>query len=250
MESNKTKEDFYLEQLVQAQNYLSHVSVDCVIFSFVEKKLKVLLIKYNDSNLWTLPGGFVGATEDRRDAAARVLFERTRLENIFLDQFHTFGRNNRVKKSDHEAILNNKNLKIPEDHWIFQRFISVAYCSLLDYSKLKFYEEDDFSKWFDIDDLPKFAFDHQRIFDYALVHLGKNIDTNIVANNLLPKKFTIKELQMLYETVLGVEFRRNNFQRKILSLNILKREKNPDADFPDKMPYYYSFIKGIESIDF
>lgn len=250
MINQKDKHDSYLEQLILVQDYLNHISIDCVIFGFNGKKLKVLLLKYNDHGLWTLPGGFVVSNENLRDAAARVLFERTHLENIFLDQFHTFGRNDRIKKSAHQMLLKNKNIEIEDDHWILQRFISIAYCSLLDYSKLKLYDEEGSSKWFDIDDLPELAFDHQRIFEKGLVHLGENIDTNIVANNLLPKKFTMKELQMLYETVLGVEFRRNNFPRKILSLNIVKREIDHTDEFPEKMPYYYSFIKGIESIEF
>jgi 8-oxo-dGTP diphosphatase len=246
----KVPYDNYLQRLIQFQDYLSHISVDCVIFGFNGKKLKVLLLKYNDSNLYSLPGGFVINDEDLRDAAARVLFERTQLGNIFLDQFHTFGRNNRIEKSAHKLLLKNKNIEIPEDHWILQRFISVAYCSLLDYSKLKINDLDYSSKWFDIDNLPELVFDHQRIFEKGLIHLRENIDTNIVANNLLPKKFTMKELQILYETVLGVEFRRNNFPRKILGLNIVKREIDYNEEYPEKMPYYYSFIKGMESIEF
>lgn len=239
-----------LLDLINTTDFVEHISVDCIIFGFHKDKLKVLLLKYHDLDLYSVPGGFVFNHEDLRQAAARVLYERTHLHDLFLNQFHTFGRIDRTENNVHQILLQNKGIEVPKDHWIFQRFISVAYCSLIDYTMSETFPDalNESVEWHDVDKLPNMAFDHERMINEGLIHLRKNLDTQLVAYNLLPEKFTMMELQQLYETVLGEKFRRNNFQRKMLSLGTLERlEKFYDGS-PNKAPYLYKFLPSEISV--
>ncbi|MEN2434749.1 NUDIX domain-containing protein [Weeksellaceae bacterium A-14] len=236
-----------LRELIDADNFVEHVSVDCVIFGYNKEKLRVLLLKYHDLDIWSLPGGFVFNDEDLRQAADRVLYERTHLKNLFLDQFHTFGRISRTENNIHQTLLKNKGIEVPKDHWIFQRFITVGYCSLINYSLVDTFPDafNEKCQWYDVNELPNMAFDHERIIQIGLRHLRKNLDTQIVAYNLLPEKFTMNDLQKLYEIVLGEKFRRNNFQRKMLSLGTLERQEKFFDGSPNKAPYLYKFKDNL-----
>ena len=242
IDDSKNKQN--LQELIDTKDFVEHISVDCVIFGFHDGIMKVLLLKYHDLDLWSLPGGFVFNDEDLREAAARVLYERTHLDDIFLDQFHTFGRIDRTENNVHQILLKNKGIKVPKNHWIFQRFITVGYCSLIDFSIVDTFPDafNETCAWFEVNNLPKMAFDHDRIIEKGLEHIRKNIDTQIVASNLLPEKFTMKDLQTVYETVLGEKFRRNNFQRKILALNSLERLEKFFDGSANKAPYLYKFV--------
>ena len=236
-----------LRELIDADNFVEHISVDCVIFGYNKEKLRVLLLKYHDLDMWSLPGGFVFNDEDLRQAADRVLYERTHLKNLFLDQFHTFGRISRTENNIHQTLLKNKGIEVPKDHWIFQRFITVGYCSLINYSLVDTFPDafNEKCQWYDVNELPNMAFDHERIIQIGLRHLRKNLDTQIVAYNLLPEKFTMNDLQKLYEIVLGEKFRRNNFQRKMLSLGTLERQEKFFDGSPNKAPYLYKFKDNL-----
>lgn len=243
MNSNPLKSIETLQQLIEENDFIPNISVDCTIFGFHQNILKVLLLKYHDLDLWSLPGGFVFKNEDLRDAARRVLFERTHLKDLFLEQFHTFGRAGRTVNNVHRQLLDNKGIDIDENHWIFQRFITVGYCSLIDFSQANTFPDafNETCEWFEVNKLPKMAFDHDRIIADGLIYLRKNIDTQVAANNLLPEKFTMKDLQSVYETILGEKFRRNNFQRKILSSNSLERLEKLYDGSANKAPYLYKF---------
>jgi hypothetical protein len=121
----------------------------------------------------------------------------------------------------------------------------VGYYALIDYSLSASFPDslNETCRWFDVDALPPMAFDHQEIVEKGLSYLRKNLDYKIVGSNLLPEKFTMKDLQNLYETILDEKFIRNNFQRKILSLNMLERlEKFYDGS-ANKAPYLYRFLE-------
>ena len=241
VDDSKNKQN--LQELIDTRDFVEHISVDCVIFGFHHDILKVLLLKYHDLDLWSLPGGFVFNDEDLDDAASRVLYERTLLKDVFLSQFHTFGKIDRTENNVHRILLKNKAIEVSKDHWIFQRFITVGYCSLIDFTLVDSFPGalNETIAWFEVNKLPKMAFDHEEIIQRGLEHIRKDIDTQIVASKLLPEKFTMKELQTVYETVLGEELRRNNFQRKILALNTLERlEKFYDGS-ANKAPYLYRF---------
>ena len=233
----------FLLDLINTKDFVENLSVDCAIFGFHEDKLKVLLLKYHDLDLWSIPGGFIFNDEDLREAAERVLYERTHLSGLFLSQFHTFGRRNRTENNVHQILLKNKGIEVPENHWIFNRFITVGYCSLIDYTLSETFPDafNESIEWFDVDKLPEMAFDHERIIREGLQHIRKNLDTQLVAYNLLPEKFTMNDLQKVYETVLGEKFRRNNFQRKMLSLGTLERLEKFFDGSPNKAPYLYKF---------
>ena len=242
VDSSKNKQS--LQELIDTRDFVQHLSVDCVIFGFHENILKVLLLKYHDLDLWSLPGGFIFNDENLDDAAFRVLYERTHLEDIFLEQFHTFGSIDRTENNVHQILLKNKNIELPKDHWIFQRFITVGYCSLIDFSLVDTFPDafNETCAWFEVDDLPPMAFDHEIIITAGLEHIRKNIDTQLVASNLLPEKFTMKDLQNVYETVLDEKFRRNNFQRKVLAENSLERLEKLFDGSANKAPYLYRFM--------
>ncbi|MCC2589848.1 NUDIX hydrolase [Chryseobacterium sp. MFBS3-17] len=246
MKYNDIKNHQSFEELLQTRHFVPHISVDCLIFGFHNHKLKVLLVKYPELKLWSVPGGFVFEDENLDDAAHRTLYERTALVDLFLEQFHTFGRINRTDLNNpHRILLQNRNISVDEDHWIHQRFITVGYYALIDYSLAHTFPDslNESCEWFDVDALPDMAFDHAEIVESALSYLRKNLDYKIVGSNLLPEKFTMKELQTLYEAILNEKFLRNNFQRKILSLNMLQRlEKYYDGS-ANKAPYLYRFLE-------
>lgn len=245
MEIEESKFKKNLQELIATKDFINQISVDCVIFGFHENNLKVLLLKYHVLNLWSVPGGFIFDDEHLDDAAYRILYERTHLENLFLEQFYTFGNKHRTDNNPHIEIIKNAGLEVDEEHWIYKRFITVGYYSLIDYTRFNTFSDNfnDTCAWFDVNNLPEMAFDHKEIILRGLEHLRKNLDYKIVGSNLLPEKFTMKDLQNLYETILNESFRRNNFQRKMLSLNILDRQEKLFDGSANKAPYLYSFIK-------
>ncbi len=217
--------------------YLRHLSVDCVIFGFHENELKVLLIRWKDGP-WCLPGGFVKKEESIDTSASRILEERTGLDDIFLQQFHIFGDPHREKnKKDFNSKLKGS--------WIMDRFVTVGYYALVEYSKVN-PEPDwlsDECEWWDIHSIPSLVYDHNAILDKALEVLRFSLNDHPIGYNLLPEKFTMPELQRLYETILDKEIDRRNFQKKILSLDILVRLEERKTGGAHKAPYLYRFDK-------
>lgn len=240
-----SKNKITLQELIETNNFINHLSVDCVIFGFHDNALKVLLLKYHELDLWSVPGGFIFEDEDLDDAANRILYERTHLEDVYLEQFYAFGDKKRTEKNPHRKLLENKGISVNKNHWIYKRFITIGYYALIDYT-LSHTFPDSFNEvcdWFDVNNLPDMAFDHKEIIEKGLDNLRKNLDYKLVGSNLLPEKFTMKDLQNLYETILDEKFRRNNFQRKMLSLNILERHEKLFDGSANKAPFLYSFLK-------
>ncbi len=235
---NKPIPDLGEDFLKNGQNvYLRHLSVDSVIFGFHENELKVLLLRWKGGP-WSLPGGFVKKEESVNDSASRILQERTSLNNIFLQQFHVFGDPDREK---------NKN-EVHSDlkgSWMADRFVTVGYYALVEYSKVK-PKPDLFSDecvWWDIHSIPSLLYDHNEILEKALEVLRLSLNDHPIGYNLLPEKFTMPELQRLYETILDKEIDRRNFQKKLLSLDILVRLEERKTGGAHKAPYLYRFDK-------
>ncbi len=221
------------------QFYIPQLSIDCVIFGFHEGELKVLLLQWKDSKKWCLPGGFVLKQEHIDDAAVRILQNRTGLNNIYLQQFYTFGDPERARKT-HGA---RKPGDVTGKSWLTERFITVGYWALVEFSKVD-PTPDDFSldcKWWDINKVPSLILDHNAILDKALSSLRIHIYDYPVGKDLLPQKFTMPELQTLYETILGKDLDRRNFQKKMLSMGILERLKERKQGGAHKAPYLYRF---------
>ncbi len=225
-----------------ASDYLESVSLDCVIFGFHDNQLKVLLLKMKYTHEWSLPGGFVKLDETVEDAAARVLRERTSLSNIFLKQFRVF--------SDPERSNTNpavKDLIESGDHpnmeWFAKRFISIGMYALVDFTKVIPVPDNfsDYAGWKSLDEIEPLMLDHKLIVQKALNTLRMQISYQPIGYNLMPEKFTMPELQSLYETILGKTLDRRNFQRKMLSFEILTKLPETKKGGAHKAPFLYEF---------
>lgn len=200
-------------------------------------------MEYHATGWYALPGGFVRKSENLEDAVKRGLFERTGLKEIYLKQFHTFGDSSRYQPEVMKTILEANGHAIPENYWMLDRFFSVAYYALIDHEKVTLTPDNlsDSIAWYEIDQLPKLIFDHDKIVQKALQTLRENLDRNLIGGNLLPDRFTMNELQAVYEAILGEKLRRTSFQRKMLSLDILERHEKLFTGKSHKAPFLYSF---------
>lgn len=224
------------------EKYLRHVSVDNVIFGFHQNTLKVLLLKAKYAGFWSLSGGFILKDEPIDNAAQRILKERTGLEKIFLQQFHVFSDPGRSTKEVNQQFLKNMGVSM-EKSWMFERFITIGYYALVNFTKVKPMPDNisESCEWFSINDLPELILDHRDIIDEALRALRLQLNFHPIGYNLLEQKFTMPELQKLYETILGKNLDRRNFQRKILASGILKRLEEIKKGVAHKAPFYYKF---------
>lgn len=204
------------------------VTTDCIIFGFDEGELKILLIERGIEPFkgqWALPGGFVRMDENTDQCARRELFEETGIENVFIEQLYTFSDVGRDPRG---------------------RVITVAYYALVKLSDYKVKAGDDAQKaqWFPISKVPTLAFDHDMILRNALNRLRGKIRYQPLGFELLPERFTIPELQTLYETVLEITLDRRNFRRKILDTGLLIDHNETVKGVPHKGAVYYSFDKN------
>ena len=222
--------------------FLKHIAYDSVVFGFSGEKLKILVMKYKNTDYYALPGGFVGLEEDLNAAVRRGLKERTGLDNIFLEQFYTFGNVSRSKPEFMRAIMES-NGGINESSWMLDRFISIAYYALINYNDVELRPDaiSESCDWYDLDNLPELIFDHKEILEKALATLRSNLETKLMGVNLLSTMFTMKDLQKVYEAILGEKLHRGAFQRKILGMNLLKRHEKQFSGAAHKAPFLYSF---------
>jgi hypothetical protein len=201
--------------------YQQGVSVDCVVFGFHDRMLKVLLSKFNFFHKWMLPVGFIMKDEDMDAAACRVLKKITGLNDIYLYQFHTFGSTIRPNAKEHWTIMAKMGLT-DTNHWLAQRFVSVGYYALVDYSQVNINANaNEEVRWFNINEIPSLYSDHNSIIEKALLTIRTQLDIIPIGYKLLPEKFSLSELRIIYETILEQELDRRNFQRKILSTGYL-----------------------------
>ncbi len=211
-----------IQSEVQSINRIA-LSVDCVIFGFDENKLKVMLIrsdlkKYHGK--WSLLGDLVRPDEDLDEAAYRILKQRTGLNDVYLEQVHTFGAVSR-----HPA----------------GRVVTAAYCSLINvqHHRLKILENE--LHWHDVKNVTDLAFDHQQIFDTCYKRLQKRVQEHPLGFNLLPKKFSLRDLQNLYEAILGIKLDRRNFRKKFFSMDFLIDLDEMEQDVPHRPGKLYRF---------
>jgi 8-oxo-dGTP diphosphatase len=230
----KFKEKIEEKSIQSWQNYLPNLSIDCVVFGFHDNLLKVLVTKLKDKNGWALPGGYVLKTENLVDAANRILQERTGAKKIYLQQFRVFGDLDRS-----EGFFD----EFDDTLWHKQRFVSVGFYALVNFSKVNLVLDDisDECKWKSIEDLPELIMDHRYIFDKALLTLRKKLNHKPIGMNLLPEKFTMPELQKLYEIILDKKLNRGNFYRKILRYDILEKLDESRKGGAHKAPDLYRF---------
>jgi len=188
-----------------SKQIINNLSVDCVVFGFENNKLEVLLIKRKGNpkkGNWALPGGFVLKTETLDEAAVRILDETSNVKNIYLEQIHAFSK---------------------IDRFPLRRVISVAYFALIDPEKHSLKPGIDTTdvQWFPVNEKIDFPFDHYEIFERALKQLRQRVKIKPIGFELLPKKFSLTQLQSLYECILGETLDKRNFRKKILGLKML-----------------------------
>ena len=224
------------------QHFLHHISLDCVVFGFHHNQLKVLLIRRKYTKEWALPGGFVREDESIEVAAKRVLQERTGINDIFLKQFNVFSEPERAKRNPIVKDLGDSGAE-PHPEWFNQRFISVGFYALVDFSKVEPTPDSisDLCAWKNLDNIDSLILDHSQILNKALETLRLQLNYQPLGYNLLPEKFTMPELQKLYETILAKELDRRNFQRRMLSYGILNKLEERKTGGAYKAPYLYEF---------
>lgn len=224
---------------------LPSVSIDCIIFGFHDGILKILLNKFQSYKKWMLPGGFVYLDENVNDAAYRILSERTGLDEIYLKQFYLFGDIGRVESNEIRHIIST-DINHPEDHshWLLQRFISVGYYALVDYSQVKIKAaEAEEVQWFHINEVPKLYGDHNTIIEKAVQSIRSQINTVPIGYELLAEKFTMSDLRVIYETILDRKLDRRNFQRKMLASGFIVKLEEVSKKWGCKSASLFSFDK-------
>lgn len=203
------------------------VAVDCIIFGYdiLEKEIKLLLIKRSfepAKGKWSLAGGFVNENESLDEAASRILFNLTGLKNVFLEQSYCYGN----IKRDPGA-----------------RVISTSYFALIKIQDIdNILKEKNGAHWCSISRLPELIFDHSMMVANALEELKSQIKVKPVGFELLPEKFTMGQLQELYEAIYQRIIDKRNFRKKILSMNLLEKLDEKDKDTSKRGAYYYHFI--------
>ncbi|MFD2200703.1 NUDIX hydrolase [Shivajiella indica] len=215
------------------------LTLDCVIFGFHDNVLKILLLKWKGTDLWSLPGGVIRQNESLDEAAIRVLKERTGMDKIFLRQFYTFGK---VQRYDTNDIQKQLAHVIDPKLW-YQRAISIGYYALVDYEEV-FPNPDHLSDecaWWDLSDVPQLLFDHGEILEKALHALRLELSFQPIGLNLLPEKFTMPDMMRMYEAILGKKIDPRNFQKKILNSGIVVKLKEVKKGVAHKSPFLYKF---------
>lgn len=235
------------------QDYIHQLSIDCVIFGYRQRQLFVLTPKLNfRGDFWALPSGFIYQNEAIDQAARRILEHRTGIKDIYLDQFRVYGDARRTNRSFLERlmtlnadILGDALLNQKEFDWITRRFVSIGYYALVDMNKVipQKTDLDECIEWCALNELPTMIMEHNLMVTQALETLQLNLDQKLIAFNLLPETFTMKELQELYEAIYDKPFPRNNFQKKMLDLNVLERLEKKFTGAANKAPYLYRFQK-------
>ncbi len=251
---SQTRQIGRIMQKLGSATYISQVSIDCVIFGYEAKALKVLVAKFKfGKGVFSLPGGFILKTEGIDHAASRILRERTGLTNIYLEQFRVFGDENRIVTSKYRETVKSELQRFDHERfdaevleWLTSRFISIGYYALVDLTKVnpQCGEFDEYLEWRTIQDIPEMIHDHREILEYGLQALRQNLDQKLIAFNLLPETFTMREVQELYEAVYDRSFPINNFQKKILDLGVLERLHKKYTGAAHTAPYLYRFKKS------
>lgn len=221
--------------------------MDCVIFGFSTNQLKVLLIERNFTeasgkqiNDHKLPGDFIDINEDLDLAANRILEELTGLKDIYLQQFEFFGKPDRISDPRDIQWLNSTT-----GHKI-QRVVTAAYYSLINISETNSaFAIKNNASWIDVKQVPDLVFDHGNIISRGLAHLQLALRNEPIGFELLPEKFTIRELQSLYEIILDCKLDNRNFRKKILKSSYLVQLDEKQQGVAHKPASYYRFDRKI-----
>ncbi len=227
----------------QNDTILSSISISCVIYGFHEGTIKILLSKFKISDKWMLPSGFVLLHEDVDISACQVIKEKTGLDKFYMQQFHLFGKCSRYRAEEHYKLLKKWNIDVTDDHWSMKRLISMGYYALVKYDRVEVPEDNEFEEvaWFDMDKIPVLFSDHNEMIEKSLRLIKREIGYVPLGYELLADKFTMPDLRIIYEAFIGHELDRRNFQRKMLSIGLIRRLDEKMKKGAHKAPYLYSF---------
>ena len=200
------------------------LAVDCIIFGFDDDDLKVLLIQRDfepEKGKWSLMGGFLKHNETLDDAAERILFRLTGMHNIYMEQLYAFS------EVDRDPVA---------------RTISTSYYAIINIENHNEELIENYNaKWFSLSEVPKLIFDHDAMLDKAIKRLRRRTSINPIGFELLPEKFTMRQLQKLYEAILDKKLDKRNFINKIRSMDILIKLDEKDMSSSTKGSYLHMF---------
>jgi ADP-ribose pyrophosphatase YjhB (NUDIX family) len=228
------------EIIEQGNNcYLPNLSIDMVIIGYKGNVLKCLLLKIGEK--WLLPGGYIRLDQSVDEAAQYILKQRTGLENSYLKFLAVFGDKNRQFKNVMKEFFKKMEMEWREDYWFNNRFVSLAYYSLVNIDKThpSVNHFDEAFAWFDFDELPEMWMDHKSIVNTARQRLKEDIHHEQMTYNLLPKEFTMPELYKLHQVILEENIERSRFQKKMLATGMFERLPELQKSTPGRNPYQY-----------
>ena len=190
-----------------------------------------------------LPSGYIEHNEHIDEAAQRSLKDRTGVNNLFLRQFYTFGKPNRSFPKALSELFLQYEMALPQDTWLLKRYVSIGYYALVNAQEVQPSTGllGSTSKWTNVYQLPALAMDHLDIIQHALDTLRNDLVHQPIGLNLLPSKFTMPDLQMLYESILNRKIDRGNFRRKMLTASILHKLDESKKGVKHRAPHYYMF---------
>ncbi len=202
------------------------LAVDCIIFGFDGENLKILLIKRGfepEKDKWSLMGGFIKVNESLDEAANKILLQLTGLDGVYMEQLHAFGN------PDRDAI---------------ERIVSIAYFALIDIHKYETQLNDRYhAEWFLVNEMPKLVFDHDDMVEIAKQKIRYKAALHPLLFELMPRKFTIPQLQSLYEGVYNTKIDNRNFIRKLTSTGLLIKLEEKDKSSSKKGAFYFKLDK-------
>ena len=223
---------------------LPTISVDCVIFGYYENELTVLVRKENvpyNGNIiqeYKLPGNHVRRDENINDTAARILIEQTGLEDIFVKQFYVFSDPERLKRSPHHFEWVKPRL-------VDERVLTVGFYSLVNMNSVDNTKLITVAKWENVNEIDSLMFDHKEILDEALLKLRYDLLHEPLIFELLPEKFTLTQMQNVYEVILNTTYDKRNFRRKINKMKYLIKLDEMQTGVSHKPARFYSFDRKI-----
>ncbi len=227
--------------------YRPNTSVDCVIFGYHEGELKVLLVRNKLLTKWCLPGGYIRKVETLEEAASRITMNRTGIGNLFLQQFKAFGNPDRNQSQTVDMNRLSEYVKMDSRNlgWLEGPTITIGFYAITDIVHAK-PAPDIFSSecaWFPMTDLPKLGFDHDELVREALFSMRLHLYHFPIGKNLLPEKFTLREVKEFYEAMSGKELNASNFPNKLISLGLISKTKEKRKIGAHRSPVYYTFNK-------
>ncbi len=218
------------------------LSVDCSIFGYDDEGLKVLLVEYkpniescDEPSKMKLPGSMIWSKETIPEAARRVLRDRTGLDRIYLKQTDIFSEPDRVNGRDLDVVMKMHNI-------LSTRVITVGYYALVRITPTVLRNtRAKGARWYHYEDVPRLAMDHNVILRSSLASLREDFEISPIAFELLPKRFTIREMQNLYSAVMGIELDSRNFRKRVLNAEIVKPTGEKEVGVAHKPAEYFTF---------